>query len=60
MAQGSVIVRKKEDPLSAEAVQRITEMLWSVRYGSITLVVSEGKVSQIDKTEKFRLNKRKT
>jgi hypothetical protein len=58
MGQGTVIVRKRKDPLSSEAMERIVEMLWNLRFGSITLVVNEGRVAQIDRTEKFRLNNR--
>jgi|GEM_PF-3258412 len=50
-----VIVRKKQDVLPPEAVRKISEMLVSMRFGTITLVVNEGKVAQIDKMEKFRL-----
>ncbi|MBJ6723749.1 YezD family protein [Geomesophilobacter sediminis] len=54
MATGSVIIRKKEDSIAA-TVRRIIEMLGELRFGSITVVVQEGKVLQIDKTEKFRI-----
>ena len=59
MAHTPLIVRKVGDPLPAEAVRTIAEMMRTVQYGSITLVVQEGKVAQIDKTEKFRLGKHK-
>jgi hypothetical protein len=57
MSKGPVIVRKNEDPLPTETLRRIEEMLRTVRYGSITLLIQDGKILQIDKTEKFRLNK---
>jgi hypothetical protein len=56
MNKEAVIVRKKEDPKLSETWRRIEELLLTVRYGSITLLIQDGKVSQIDKTEKFRLN----
>jgi hypothetical protein len=59
MAHTPVIIRKASDPLPIEAVRRIAEMIQTVRFGSITLVVQDGKVAQIDKTEKFRLSKGK-
>ncbi len=56
MAHTPVIIRKtSNDPLPPETMQRITDMLRTVRFGSITLVVQEGKVAQIDKTERFRI-----
>lgn len=59
MAQTPLIIRKGIDPLPQEAVRTIAELIRTVRYGSITLVVQEGRVAQIDKTEKFRLNNSK-
>jgi hypothetical protein len=56
MAQTPIIIRKGVDPLPQDAMRRIAEMIRTVRFGSITLVVQDGKVAQIDKTEKFRLN----
>lgn len=35
---------------------RIREMLEGMRYGSITLVVQDGKVIQLEKSEKVRLS----
>ena len=55
MERGEVIVRRRDDVLTQETARRVAEMLRTVRYGSITIVVQEGKVAQIDKTEKFRL-----
>lgn len=57
MAHTPVIVRKtSNDPLPPDTIRRITDLLKTVRFGSITLVVQDGKVAQIDKTEKFRIN----
>lgn len=35
----------------------IKETLASIRYGTVTLVVQDGKVIQVDKNEKIRLPK---
>ncbi len=59
MIQASVIIRKAADPLPKEAIHTITEMIRAVRYGSVTLIMQDGKLAQIDKTEKFRLGKAK-
>jgi hypothetical protein len=39
-------------PLPIEAIQ---EAVKSVRYGVVQLIIQDGKVVQIDKTEKIRL-----
>ena len=33
----------------------LEKLLDTMRYGSITLIVQDGKIIQIDKTEKYRL-----
>lgn len=38
-----------------EVVSHLEKMLSTVKFGSITLVVQDGKVVQIDKNEKVRL-----
>ncbi|WP_276207687.1 YezD family protein [Paludifilum halophilum] len=38
-----------------EITDRIREMLSDMKYGSITLVVQDGKVIQLEKNEKVRL-----
>ena len=38
-----------------EIVQTIEELLETIRYGSITLVVQDGKIIQIESHEKIRL-----
>lgn len=41
---------------SQNIAQLIESLLQDIRFGSIELVVHEGRVVQIDKHEKFRLN----
>ncbi len=36
-------------------LKKIAEMIKDIRYGSITVIVQDGKVIQIDKTEKIRI-----
>ncbi len=33
----------------------LEELLRDVKYGSITLIIQDGKIIQIDKTEKYRI-----
>ncbi|MFB5283630.1 MULTISPECIES: YezD family protein [Peribacillus] len=35
--------------------QRLQEMLASMKYGSITLVIQDGKVIQVERNEKVRI-----
>lgn len=41
--------------ISPENHKQLTELLKTIKYGSITLVIQDGKVIQIDKNEKLRL-----
>ncbi|MCM3765500.1 YezD family protein [Neobacillus niacini] len=43
-----------------EIAQHLKAMLESIKFGSITLVVQDGKVVQIEKNEKVRLQNNKT
>ena len=47
--------REKDDTLSADLEQSIRNVLKDIRYGTLTLVVQDGKVIQLDKNEKIRL-----
>lgn len=38
-----------------ETLESIKEMLKSIQYGTITLVIQDGHIVQIDKNEKIRL-----
>jgi len=42
-------------PLSPAELQRLLDLIKTVKYGSITLVIQDGRVVQIDKNEKMRL-----
>lgn len=37
-------------------LQKIKEFIETVRFGSVTVIVQDGKVIQIEKNEKVRLN----
>jgi hypothetical protein len=49
------INQKSDSPISQEDLTRLLEMIGSIRYGSITLLIQDSKVVQIDKSEKVRL-----
>ncbi len=56
MAQGRIIIRRREEALPAETVKILSDMLKTIRFGSITLIVQDGVLLQIDKTEKVRFS----
>ena len=43
-----------------EAHERIAAALRGLRYGSVTAVVQDGVVVQVDRTEKFRVERRES
>lgn len=45
----------KEQIISPEDHNKLIDLLRSMKYGSLTLVIQDGKVVQIDKNEKLRL-----
>lgn len=46
---------KNKEPLSPADLQRLLDLIKSIFFGSITLVIQDGRVIQIDKNEKMRL-----
>lgn len=45
-----------EKRVSVEELNKIKQLIESIRFGSVTVVVQDGKVIQIEKNEKIRLN----
>ena len=52
----TTIIRRKADRLPPEILLRLGEMLQTVRFGTVTLVIQDGRTVQIEKKEKVRLN----
>lgn len=44
-----------EKAVNRQVVEMLENLLNNMKYGSITLIVQDGKIVQIDKTEKHRL-----
>lgn len=44
----------ESNAISEENLVKLLELLKSVKYGSVTLVVQDGKVVQIERNEKIR------
>ncbi len=45
------------DIWSRELERLVREALASIRFGTVSLVVQDGRVIQVEKSEKFRLNR---
>lgn len=45
------------DPLLARSLESVRKALSGLRYGSVSITVHEGRVVQIDVTEKLRLDR---
>jgi hypothetical protein len=50
--------QQNEDDESRATHDRIAAALRGLRYGSVTAVVQDGVVVQVDRTEKFRVERR--
>lgn len=46
---------EKRQTLDNNQIETLKKLLQDMKYGSITLIVQDGKVIQIDKTEKYRM-----
>lgn len=46
---------KTETTLSEQQLKRIQEAVREIRYGTVTLVIQDGRLIQIDRSEKIRL-----
>jgi len=41
--------------VTEEELERIRKLIESVKYGSVNIIIQDGKIVQIDKNEKIRL-----
>lgn len=55
MGKQQTEAKPEKDPISSEDLGRLLTLLKTIRFGSVTLIVQDGKVIQIDKNEKMRL-----
>ncbi len=44
-----------ESPISEPELEKLLQVLSKIAYGSVTLIIQNGKVVQIEKNEKLRL-----
>jgi hypothetical protein len=45
----------KKNSVSKSDIQRIVEFIESIQYGSIAVIIQDGKIVQIEKNEKLRM-----
>ena len=46
---------KKKNPVSQANLEKIVQLLGEIKYGSVTLVIQDGVLIQIETNEKIRL-----
>lgn len=46
---------RPDEPSNPELERRLRQALREIRFGTVTLVIQDGQVIQIDKSEKIRL-----
>lgn len=50
-----VDVKNNVQTIKPEQLDKLNKLLAGMRFGTITIIVQDGKIIQIDKTEKHRL-----
>ena len=59
MVQGETILdkdgRAHKNNIEEKDVKKIIEFLETIQYGSVTVIVQDGKIMQIERNEKIRL-----
>ena len=55
MSEGYFKLNEGSRSISNEDIKKLLELLENIRFGSITLVIQNNKVVQIEKNEKVRL-----
>ena len=45
----------KNTELSSDNIKKLNDLMKGMRFGTVTIIVQDGKIIQIDKTEKHRL-----
>ncbi len=45
----------QKNKISDNEIQKIIEFLETIKYGSVTIIVQDGKIMQIERNEKIRI-----
>ena len=58
MSEESVVLHKKPPDSYPEEFGKLVEYVKSIKFGSVTVQIQDGRIIQIDKNEKFRFDKK--
>ncbi len=58
MSQAMVEIAREHDAQAAQALERIQDALRGLRFGEVTVIVQDGVVVQVERTEKLRIVRR--
>ena len=47
----------EKEPISPQQIQKIQKLAWQLSFGSLSLIFQDGKLIQIEKCEKIRLDR---
>lgn len=56
MSRGTTIIRKKADQVPRDLFLSVKEMLKALRFGTITLIIQDGRLVQIEKKDMVRFD----
>ena len=48
-------IKSEENAFNQKEIEKLLNIIKTVSYGSITIIIQEGKIVQIEKNEKLRL-----
>jgi hypothetical protein len=51
----SVMKQEERSTFHESHIEKIEDLIGDLKYGSITIIVQDGRIVQIDKTEKYRI-----
>ncbi|MBI1818126.1 MAG: YezD family protein [Deltaproteobacteria bacterium] len=57
MSDLSIEQRPSDENYTAHALARVRDALTGLRYGEVTVIVQDGVIVQVERTEKLRLKK---
>jgi hypothetical protein len=52
---GADMTREKRNTISEHDLRKIAEFIESIQYGSVSIVIQDGAIVQIEKNEKLRM-----
>lgn len=55
MVKGTMQPHERPETFTEEDLKKLLELVKNVKYGSVTVIIQDGKAIQIDKNEKVRL-----